>query len=129
MTSNTAFTAPYPKDYRASCGDFKDFTEFTDYIVALRKLDDFVIFNLNKTDGSIPQCNIVWEQYMKNFQNRDRLINNCIKELQSQETEDPKKFAVKKQLSFLKSELDVDKILQSNVENQFRSKCKGFHAK
>jgi hypothetical protein len=110
-----------------------DFIEFKDWLKDIRRLDDSLIFFLNKADNSPAQCEEIWKNMLNIYRIRNNAIRNCILAKQSEVDELSKTQAssiristVNHQLGFLKTELGVEDILRNQGRALTKSKCGGF---
>eukprot|EP01114_Cavostelium_apophysatum_P008067 TRINITY_DN20339_c0_g1_i1.p1 TRINITY_DN20339_c0_g1~~TRINITY_DN20339_c0_g1_i1.p1 ORF type:complete len:139 (-),score=5.98 TRINITY_DN20339_c0_g1_i1:205-621(-) len=125
--------------YVPSCSEF---TEFTHFLTTNRKLDDNIIFPLNKLNYS-SQCEDLWKVFETARTTRVRSIQNCIQEIEASSPakepapihsstkmiRPPTDFNLhQRQTSFLKSELEIEDILRSKAIKTFKSRCPGFQA-
>jgi len=131
MSSSSKFGSP--SLFIPSCSDV---TEFTSFLLSSRKSDDNIILSLNKTDGSINQCSQLWKQFLETYAFREKQIQKCISEVEvltsgsevlDNNLKSTKHFSpLPRQLSFLKSELEIDSILKTRAIKLFKIKCPGF---
>jgi hypothetical protein len=104
----------------------EDFVKFKDFLRDSRKNDDYLLLNLNKTDGSPEQCQVIWKQLSEIYLFRENRLNMCIHDVEK-ETDPQNTLYEKQKLSFLRSEFGVEKIQRGDTIKQFRNKCRGFN--
>lgn len=119
-----------------------DITNFLDFLRESRKRsDDQLAFRLNEIETSFKnrkekliECEKLWNKILQTQDFREKLIQKCIMETEktiSQIEQDKnqvnnKLWVQKKNLSFLKSSLDIENILKLKAIDIFNSKCQGF---
>eukprot|EP01104_Vermistella_antarctica_P001186 TRINITY_DN11243_c0_g1_i1.p1 TRINITY_DN11243_c0_g1~~TRINITY_DN11243_c0_g1_i1.p1 ORF type:complete len:164 (+),score=23.90 TRINITY_DN11243_c0_g1_i1:85-576(+) len=121
-----------------------DFTAYKQALNKLRKLDDRVQFDLNRVDAREEDkvdCATLWERIEETSKLREGGISNCISTTQDaldalaeerrtkpDEIDEINREAKEMQssLSFMKSDLEIEKILGARTVEQFRRGCPGF---
>eukprot|EP01103_Thecamoeba_quadrilineata_P003151 TRINITY_DN12961_c0_g1_i1.p1 TRINITY_DN12961_c0_g1~~TRINITY_DN12961_c0_g1_i1.p1 ORF type:complete len:146 (+),score=23.17 TRINITY_DN12961_c0_g1_i1:42-440(+) len=121
----------------------EDFTDFKNALMKIRKVDDNIIFQLNRTDvrdQDKEDCSTVWQKLSAAHKERDVAIKNCLNrnmnklmDLESKAQKASDDTTLKKELTqtrntlnMLSSELDVEQIIVSRSNNLYKKKCRNF---
>eukprot|EP01117_Protostelium_nocturnum_P008384 TRINITY_DN2996_c0_g1_i2.p1 TRINITY_DN2996_c0_g1~~TRINITY_DN2996_c0_g1_i2.p1 ORF type:complete len:166 (-),score=50.46 TRINITY_DN2996_c0_g1_i2:126-623(-) len=140
-----------PQQYVPIC---EDFTEFQSYLSSSRRIsNDNLTFTLNRSDGSLGSCQEVWSTMEKINSFRSLNIKRCLSfyeekleaasipkkedniyndkkvkngELRRNDRGRSKNAFERKAISFLNSELEVEKILREQAAKTIRTRCQGY---
>lgn len=119
-TSN--FTLPsFPID-DASCLE----GDFLSYLLLSRKINDNIIFELNKANGELSECEEMWKKLKILSTERRHSIEHCLQVLNRNIEGRNPTLTEQTRIGWLKSSLQVEDILNQDSRAKFKSKCKGF---